>query len=124
MALDRDGFTISLYAGPDVQDHRLSPDDPGSRLRGFYVGRAVRRRRLVSADADQHGRAQRHDRLHRPANGSLRAAIGWRFFEPFFVGPEAQVIWCADYQQLRLGAHITGLRINGIEWSAAGRVGC
>ena len=44
----------------------------------------------------------------------------WRGAEPFFVGPEAQAIWCADYQQLRLGAHITGFRINGLEWSAAG----
>jgi len=51
--------------------------------------------------------------------GSLRGAVGWRFFEPFFIGPEAQAIWCADYQQWRLGAHITGFRVDGLEWSAA-----
>jgi hypothetical protein len=52
--------------------------------------------------------------------GSLRGALGWRSTEPFFVGPEAQAIWCADYHQLRIGAHVTGLRINVMEWSAAG----
>ena len=37
----RDGFTIDLYAGPIVQDYRLTPYDPGSRLRGFYGGAQV-----------------------------------------------------------------------------------
>lgn len=37
----RDGFTVDLYAGPVVQDYRLTPYDPGSRLRGFYGGAQV-----------------------------------------------------------------------------------
>ena len=51
---------------------------------------------------------------------SARAAIGWRLVEPFFVGPETQTFWCTDYRQLRLGAHVTGYRIDALEWSAAG----
>ena len=33
-----DALTIGLFAGPVVQDYRLSPYDPGSRLHGLYVG--------------------------------------------------------------------------------------
>ncbi len=52
--------------------------------------------------------------------GSARAAIGWEFVEPFFVGPEAQAFWCTGYRELRFGAHVTGYRIDALEWSAAG----
>jgi hypothetical protein len=53
------------------------------------------------------------------AIGTMRAAVGWRFDQPFFVGPEAQALWCLDYQQWRLGAHVTGFRIDGLDWSAS-----
>ncbi len=36
--MSRDGLIVSFYAGPIVQDYRLSPDDPSSRLRGGYAG--------------------------------------------------------------------------------------
>jgi hypothetical protein len=36
--ITRDALTVSLYAGPLVQDYRLTPYDPGSRLHGSYVG--------------------------------------------------------------------------------------
>jgi len=34
----RDSLTIDVFAGPVVQNYRLTPYDPGSRLRGFYAG--------------------------------------------------------------------------------------
>lgn len=114
----RDGISVGFYAGPVVQDYRLTPNDPGSRLRGLYGG----------AEFDGNIWFQLSPTMMATANasilsigptGSARAAAGWRLFEPFYVGPEAQEIWCADYQQLRLGAHVTGFRIDGVEWSAA-----
>ncbi len=51
--------------------------------------------------------------------GSARATIGWKVFEPFFIGPETQAFWCTGYRELRLGAHVTGYRIDALEWSAA-----
>jgi hypothetical protein len=36
---------------------------------------------------------------------------------PVFVGPEIAQLWCGDYQQMEFGAHITGVRINALEWS-------
>jgi hypothetical protein len=112
------GITIGVYAGPIVQDYRLSPFDPGSLLHGFYTGAQLATdvwyqpspTSMIALDAAIASIA---------LIGSARAAIGWRFSEPFFVGPEAQALWCIDYQQWRLGAHVTGFRADGLEWSAA-----
>jgi Cellulose biosynthesis protein BcsS len=51
---------------------------------------------------------------------SARAAVGWRLFHRFWVGPE--VTASRDYfsSQYRVGAHLTGLRTDQYEWSIAG----
>ncbi len=114
----RDGISVGVYAGPVVQDYRLSPYDPNSRLHGLYGGGQI----------DTNIWYQISPAMMATANGSLlsvgptgavRVAVGWRSNEPFYVGPEAQGIWCSDYQQLRLGGHVTGFRVDGLDWSAA-----
>jgi len=101
-----------------VQDYRSTPYDPGSRLHGGYVGGQfvadVWYEPTTAIMVALNGSV-----LSIGPTGWLRAAVGWRLFEPFFVGPEAQGIWCADFQQLRFGAPLTGWRFNSIEWSAA-----
>jgi len=113
-----DGITVALYAGPIVQDYHLSPYDPGSLLRGFYSGAQM------AADVWYQPTSTSMFALNGTiasiaAIGTMRAAVGWQFSEPFFVGPEAQALWCLDYQQWRLGAHVTGFRIDGLDWSAS-----
>jgi hypothetical protein len=112
----RDGVNIGIYAGPVVQEYRLSPFDPGSRLHGFYVGGQV------STDIWY----QPSERTMATLNGtiasigptgSLRLAFGVRAFLPVFVGPEVQQIWCGEYEELRLGMHFTGLHAGPLEWS-------
>lgn len=117
-----DGITIALYAGPIVQDYRLMPYDPGSLLHGFYAGAQL------AADVWYQPTPTNMVALNGSiasiaAIGTARAALGWQLLgwqlsEPFFVGPEAQALWCLDYQQYRLGAHVTGFRVDGLEWSA------
>jgi hypothetical protein len=51
--------------------------------------------------------------------GSARAATGWHLYDSFFAGPEVQALWCVDYHEWRLGAHITAFRLSGFEWTAA-----
>ena len=54
------------------------------------------------------------------ANGySARAAYGWRLRDWFYLGPEAQTFACIGYSQLRFGLHLTGLKTEQWEWSAA-----
>jgi hypothetical protein len=51
---------------------------------------------------------------------SARLALGWRLPDSFYAGPEiAGFMSGSDYNQFRVGLHITGLRINDFEWSAA-----
>jgi hypothetical protein len=114
---DNDAF-IGFYLGPVVQDYKLSPYDPKSLLRGFYTGGQL------SVDA-----------WYQPVQpmmlafdgsvasialiGSARAAAGWQISDSFYLGPEAQALWCIDYHEWRLGAHITAFRFGGVEWAVA-----
>ncbi len=115
----RDGLVINVYAGPIVQDYRLTPYDPGSLLRGQYAGGQVatdlwyQPNPLTMIALD--GSLASIEFI-----GSARAAVGWRISpESFFVGPETQALWCVDYQQLRFGAHVTAFHIDASEWMAA-----
>jgi len=113
----RDSLTVSVFAGPVVQDYRLAPYDPGSRLHGFYVGAQFATelwyQPSVNTMAAVNGSVASID-----LTGSVRAAVGIRAFDALFVGPETAVLWCGDFQQLEVGAHLTAFRFNALEWSA------
>jgi len=109
---------LAVYAGPIVQNYRLSPYDPGSLLHGFYVGGQL------AADLWYQPTPTTMAELNASIAsialiGTARAAAGARVFGPFFVGPETQALWCIGYQQWRVGAHLTGLHIDGFEWSGS-----
>jgi hypothetical protein len=113
----RDGLIVSLYAGPAVQDYRLTPNDPGSHLHGFYVGAQF------AADIWYQPTANTMAALNGTIatigpTGSLRAAVGVKIFEPVFIGPEIQEIWCGNFDEVQFGAHVTGWRIDAFDWSA------
>jgi hypothetical protein len=56
-------------------------------------------------------------------SNAARAAYGWRVFEDMlegvYVGPVIEYFGSAGYRHLRLGAHITSMRAEDTEWSAA-----
>jgi hypothetical protein len=116
--INSNGIILGLYIGPVVQDYRLSPFDPGSLLHGFYSGAQIAldawyqpsAATMVALDASV---------ASIEAIGSARAAVGWRFDGSAFAGPEVQAFWCIDYQEWRIGAHVTGFPVDGLYWSAA-----
>lgn len=112
----RDGLTVSLFAGPVVQDYRLTPFDPGSSLHGFYVGGEFASDIWYQPNATTMAALNGSVASIGPT-GYVRATFGFRFLTPFFVGPEIAQIWCGDFQEMQFGAHITGLRIDAVEWS-------
>jgi len=112
-----DRMTVDVFAGPVVQDFRLSPYDPGSLLRGTYAGGQF------AIDVWYQPNAETAIALDGSISsiayiGSARAAFGRRPTGSFFIGPESQAIWCNDYLQLRFGAHVTALRVDNLEVSA------
>ncbi len=113
----RDGFVVSLFVGPVVQDYRLTPYDPGSHLRGFYVGAQFAGDVWYQPTASTMVSLSGNISSIGPT-GSLRTAFGFRTFVPAFIGPETQEFWCGDFEEVQLGAHVTGFRTNTVEWSA------
>lgn len=112
-------LTVSLFAGPVVQDYRLSPFDPGSRLHGFYAGGEFAGD-IWYQPTHNIMAAVNGSLLSIGPTGYLRGALGYRVFDAMFVGPESAMLWCANFQQAELGAHITGLHVATTEWSAGG----
>ena len=114
--LSRDGLTVAAFVGPVAQDYRLTPADPGSRLNGFYIGGEF------AADIWYQPTARTMAALNGAIasigpTGYVRAAVGVRLLGPAFVGPEIEQLWCGDFQELEFGAHVTGLRVDALEWS-------
>jgi hypothetical protein len=114
----RNGFIVTVFAGLDYQDHRLTPDDPSAGLRGraFGLRTAVELwyepnpRMMIAADASVSTVGPSY---------SARIAAGWRLFGDYYLGPELQAFAASDnYQQARLGVHVTAMRFGQFEWSA------
>jgi hypothetical protein len=114
--LRNDNLTLSVFAGLDVQHHKLSPDDPGNRLRGTKTG--------IRAGVDAWFEPDTRSMLNADASVSsvgpsysARLAFGWRL-AGFYVGPEIGGFASgAHYRQFRAGMHITALRAGALEWS-------
>ena len=113
------GLTVTLFAGPVVQDYRLTPNDPGSHLRGFYVGAQFAAELWYQPSPATMATLSGAIASIGPT-GSLRTAVGFRFFDAVFIGPEAAQLWCGNYEEVQFGAHVTSLRIDALQWSAAG----
>lgn len=121
--IKRHGVEAKIFFGPDLERHRLWPDDPGNRLRGAALGLRMAietwyeplPNMMVAADLSLSTIA---------TSWTTRLATGWRvlddiFEDGFYVGPEVQYFGADGYRHLRLGAHLTGLKTDTYEWSAA-----
>lgn len=116
----RNGDTFfTLFAGLDVQRHRLQPDDPGNPLRGTHAGLRVAAELWMQPTPHTMFAADASVSSVGPSYAA-RAAFGWQVFGRFYLGPEIQAFRGDDaYQQWRIGLHLTGLKAGGFEWNAA-----
>jgi hypothetical protein len=114
----RGPLEVKTFAGPDLRDHRLTPDDPSAGLRGRRIG--------LQAAAEAW--YQLNDTSMLAADGAIstidairhaRLAYGWKLFERFYAGPEIAGYASGSYRQFRLGLHVTALRTGRWEWSGA-----
>jgi len=118
--IKRGNAEIKYFFGLDIQQHRLSPDDPSNQLRGRTTGLRMAAdlwyeptpTTLVAADVSISSIATSH---------SARAAYGWRVLDnQFYFGPEIAVFRSDGYRHLRLGGHFTAMKTGNTEWTAAG----
>jgi hypothetical protein len=115
MHFKRGGVSIAVYAGVDMQVHHLSQYDPGNSLQGQFVG----------ARAALDLWAEPTPQTMVAASGTVttiggayaaRIAAGWRAFDRFYLGPEVVAFGGPEYRQLRLGVHVTGLKVHLFDW--------
>ena len=120
--MKRGNVELKVFMGPEIQNHHLWPDDPANRLRGYSYGLRVAAEMwyeptaetMIAADISLSSIA---------TSNSTRAAYGWRVLEEIlggiYIGPEAQYFGSAGYRHARLGMHITSMKAEDTEWSAA-----
>lgn len=120
--LKRGDAEFKVFMGPEIQRHSLSPDDPGNRLRGTSYGLRVAAevwceptpQTMIAGDLSLSSIA---------TSNAARLAYGWRVLEDalggLFIGPEIQYFGSDGYRHTRLGAHITSMKAEDTEWSAA-----
>ncbi len=114
----RGPLEVKIFFGPEIQSHRLWPDDPDNRLRGRTFGLRFAAEfwteptpmTMIAGDASLSSVGSSY---------SARLAFGWKLFELFYIGPETQAYGADAYNQLRFGAHITSMKTGDTEWSAA-----
>jgi len=112
------GAAVTFFLGFDVQNHRLSPNDPSASLRGDHLGARAGAElwyeptptTMIEADASYSTIGSSYN---------ARLAGGVRVFDSFYAGPDTQAFAVdGNYRQVRAGLHITGLKMHGFEWSA------
>jgi Cellulose biosynthesis protein BcsS len=114
----RDRLEVKVFAGLDIKNNVTIPDDPSNRLHGTSAG--IRAAVNLWFEPTPATMAAVDASLSSIATGySARAAYGWRVEDWFYLGPEAQTFACIGDRQLRFGVHLTGLKTDDWEWSAA-----
>lgn len=114
--MKRGNLEVKVFAGLDLQNHRLSPDDPANSLRGNHAG--------VRIGVDLWWEPTATLMLASSISGSsignsfsVRGAAGWRVMDCFWTGPELETSGDEVYRQYRIGAHLTSLKFAAFEWS-------
>jgi len=120
--IKRSDAEFKVFMGPEIQNHHLRPDDPANRLRGYSYGLRVAAEvwyeptaeAMIAADISLSSIA---------TSNSARAAYGWRVLEDMlggiYIGPEIQYFGSIGYRHGRLGMHVTSVKAEDTEWSAA-----
>lgn len=110
------GLYVTAFAGPELQSHRLTPDDFGNRLRGKSAG--------MRGGIEIWWQPATDFAVDLAANVTtigggywMRAALGAKFASIAYVGPEMLAMGDARYRQWRVGAHVTAWRTGLAEWS-------
>ncbi|MGZ5804291.1 MAG: cellulose biosynthesis protein BcsS [Xanthobacteraceae bacterium] len=112
----RGGAEITVFAGLDIQHHRLKPDDLANSVRGTHAGLRI------GADFwwEPTATTMTNAGVSFATVGTgywARLAYGWRAFDRIYIGPEALALGDDTYHQWRVGVHATAFKTGDFEWS-------
>jgi hypothetical protein len=114
----RDDFELKVFAGPELENRAQTPDVPAATYRGTHIGARVASE-LWWEPIPEMMLTSAFSASTNATSHAARGAAGWRVFEQFWAGPEISASSDAFSQQVRAGAHLTGYRLDALEWSAA-----
>jgi hypothetical protein len=114
----RDKFEIKVFAGPELENRTLMPDVLTATYRGTHIGARVAAELWWEPMPDMM-LTSAFSASTNATSHSARAATGWRVLDRFWAGPEISASSDAFSQQVRIGAHLTGFKLDALEWSAA-----
>jgi hypothetical protein len=109
---------LKVFAGPELENRVLTPDVPTAAYRGPHIGARVAAELWWEPVPD----IMLTSALSASTNAaghSARGAAGWRVLDRFWAGPEISASSDASSQQVRVGAHLTGFKLDALEWSVA-----
>ncbi|WP_415914811.1 cellulose biosynthesis protein BcsS [Rhodopseudomonas palustris] len=114
----RGGFEVKLMAGPELEN--ADPTSPFDQLRGTRLGLQAAAETWWQPTPELLLATSLTLTAHGNGNGyGGRVAAGWRLLDQAWIGPEASAFSDHYSTQYRVGLHVTGLRVEGLEWSAA-----
>jgi opacity protein-like surface antigen len=114
----QDNFEIKVFAGPELENRTLTPDVPTATYRGTHIGARIASELWWEPIPDMM-LTSAFSASTNATSHSARAAAGWRVLDQFWAGPEISASRDAFSQQVRIGAHLTGFKLDALEWSAA-----
>lgn len=108
---------LALYAGSDYEGEQRE-EPRGTVTTGRYGARLQGDLWMTPAE----GTMLQASAYASTLDGRLwgRVAPGWRLPQGFHLGPEVEAYRGRDYRKLRLGLHLTGLRLFGLTWRVSG----
>jgi hypothetical protein len=109
-------FELKLMLGPLLESNE--PTSPAARLRGTRLGlQAIAETWWEPTPMLMLASSWSATTLGSGYGG--RVAAGWRLFGTLWSGPEVSAFTDEDSTQYRVGLHLTGVRWQDLEWSAA-----
>ena len=109
---------LKVFAGPELENRVLTPDVSTATYRGTHIGARVASE-LWWEPMPETMLTSAFSASTNATSHSARAAAGWRVFDRFWAGPEISASSDAFSKQVRIGAHLTGFKLDALEWSAA-----
>ncbi len=110
--------TVAIYAGGEVMNTSLSPNDPNNSVKGGRGGFKIATDFYVTPTDDMmiSGVASYSTNFN-SYYGRLK--FGFAIADRIYIGPEAGALGDNFFQQWRLGGHVSGLRFGMMQFGAA-----
>jgi hypothetical protein len=110
-------FELKVFAGPELENRSLT-EVTSARTSVAHLGARIAAETWWEPTPELM-LASSFSATTNVNGWSTRAAAGWRLSNQFWAGPEILASGDTFNKQFRIGAHLTGLKLAALEWSAA-----